>query len=58
MIILDENFPDILRNLAVLCELSPDVRFGQLLANLGFLAEDMSDRTLWDIEDTGTAPGH
>ncbi len=30
----------------------PDVRFGQLLANLGFLAEDMSDRTLWDIEDT------
>ncbi len=43
---------DILRNLAALCELSPEVRFGQLLANLGFLAEDMSDRTLWDIEDT------
>lgn len=43
---------DILRTLAALCELSPGVRFGQLLANLGFLAEDMSDRTLWDIEDT------
>ncbi len=43
---------DILRNLAALCELSPGVRFGQLLANLGFLAEDMSDCTLWDIEDT------
>jgi hypothetical protein len=42
---------DILRSLAVLCELSPEVRFGQLLANLGFLAEDMADRTLWDIED-------
>ena len=43
---------DILRSLAALCESSPGVRFGQLLANLGFLAEDMSDRTLWDIEDT------
>jgi hypothetical protein len=43
---------DILRSLAALCELSPGVRFGQLLANLGFLAEDMSDRSLWEIEDT------
>ena len=42
---------DILRSLAALCKLSPGVRFGQLIANLGFLAEDMSDRTLWDIED-------
>jgi hypothetical protein len=43
---------DILRGLAALCELSPGVRFGQLIANLGFLAEDMADCTLWDIEDT------
>ena len=42
---------DILRSLAALCELSPGVRFGQLLANLGFLAEDLADRTLWEIED-------
>ncbi|HEV8718322.1 MAG TPA: hypothetical protein VGX03_36580 [Candidatus Binatia bacterium] len=42
---------DILHSLAALCELSPGVRFGQLLANLSFLAEDMVDRTLWDIED-------
>ncbi len=42
---------DILRSLAALCELSPGVRFGQLLANLGFLAEDVSNRTLWDIDD-------
>jgi hypothetical protein len=42
---------DILRSLAAPCELSPGVQFGQLLANLSFLAEDMSDRTLWDIED-------
>jgi hypothetical protein len=43
---------DILRSLVAICELSPGVRFGQLIANLGFLAEDMPDRTLWDIEDT------
>ena len=42
---------DILRSLAALCELSPGVRFGQLLANLGFLAEDKTDHALWDIED-------
>jgi hypothetical protein len=41
----------ILRNLASLCELSPEIRVGQLLAQLGFLAEDLCDRTLWDIED-------
>ena len=42
---------DILTQSGPLCELSPGVRFGQLLANLGFLAEDMPDCTLWDIED-------
>ena len=30
---------------------SPDVRFGQLLANLGFLVEDQTDQSLWDVED-------
>jgi hypothetical protein len=40
--------------LAVLTEvlaLSPDVRLGQLLAHLGFLGEDQTGRTLWDIDD-------
>jgi hypothetical protein len=37
--------------LAELCELSPDVRFGQLLAHLGFLGEDQTGRSLWDIDD-------
>ena len=31
--------------------LSPDVRFGQLLANLSFLVEDQTDQPLRDIED-------
>jgi hypothetical protein len=42
---------DMLDVLARLRELSPGVRFGQLLANLGFLTEDQTNHTLWDIED-------
>jgi len=37
--------------LSELCELSPDVRLGQLLAHLGFLGEDQTGRSLWDIDD-------
>ena len=37
--------------LSEICELSPDVRLGQLLAHLGFLGEDQTDRSLWDIDD-------
>ena len=37
--------------LADLCELSTDVRLGQLLAHLGFLGEDQTGRSLWDIDD-------
>lgn len=42
---------EFIERLADLQRLSPDVRFGQLLANLGFLVEDQSDRSLWDVED-------
>src|SRR5687768_385633 len=37
--------------LAELCELSPDIRLGQLFAHLGFLSEDQTERTPWDIDD-------
>jgi len=37
--------------LAELCDLSPDVRLGQLLAHLGFPGEDQTGKSLWDIED-------
>lgn len=33
------------------CELAPEMRLGQLLAHLGFLGEDQTGRTLWDIDD-------
>jgi hypothetical protein len=37
--------------LAELCDLSTDVRFGQLLAHVGFLGEDQTGRSLWNIDD-------
>src|ERR1700722_5251241 len=42
---------DTLAVLAELCDSSPDVRLGQLLAHLGFLGEDQTGRSLWDIDD-------
>jgi hypothetical protein len=47
--------PDLSREalgvLAELCDLSPDVRLGQLLAHLGFLGEDQHGKPLWTIDD-------
>jgi hypothetical protein len=37
--------------LADLCELSSDVRLGQMLAHIGFLGEDQTGRSLWNIDD-------
>jgi hypothetical protein len=42
---------EILRQLERLSELAPDLRFGQLVANLAFLAAGPWDQTLWDLED-------
>src|SRR5262245_49134162 len=42
---------EILRQLERVSELAPDVRFGQLIANLAFLAAGPWDETLWDLED-------
>jgi hypothetical protein len=42
---------DFLRKVSRLAELSPGIRLGQLLTHLGFLAEDMFDQSLADLED-------
>lgn len=42
---------EILDRLARLSELAPDMRFGQLIANLAFIAAGPWDQTLWDLED-------
>src|SRR5205823_7637664 len=42
---------DALRLLAQLSELAPDVRLGQLLVNLSYLARGMTVEAIWDMED-------
>ncbi len=48
---IPETKREVLAVLAELCELSPEVRMGQLLAHLGFLGEDQVERSLWNIDD-------
>ncbi len=48
---IPETKREVLAVLAELCDLSPEVRMGQLLAHLGFLGEDQVERSLWDIDD-------
>ena len=48
---IDPIRQEILQKLARLSELAPDVRFGQLIANLAFLAAGPWDQTLWDLKD-------
>jgi hypothetical protein len=42
---------EILRGLEQLGELAPDVRFGQLIANLSYLAIGPTNEAIWDMED-------
>jgi len=42
---------DILRELQRVSELAPELRFGQLVANMAFLAAGPWNETLWDLED-------
>ena len=42
---------EILRLLEPLSELTPDVRFGQLIANLSYLAVGPTNEAIWDMED-------
>ncbi len=42
---------DILRALSELVEYTPDVRFGQLIANLSVIARGPTPEAVWDMED-------
>jgi hypothetical protein len=42
---------EILRLLERLSELTPDVRFGQLIVNLSYLAVGPTNEATWDMED-------
>jgi hypothetical protein len=47
----DSTRRNILQELGRLSELAPDLRFGQMIANLAFLAAGPWNETLWDLED-------
>lgn len=47
----DATRAELLDRLARLSRLAPDVRFGQLIANLAFVAAGPWDKCLWDVED-------
>ena len=42
---------ELMERLADIHQLSPDIRFGRLLANPGFLVEDETDQPLRDVAD-------
>ena len=48
---IDPARREILQHLERISELAPEVRFGQLVANLVFLAAGPWNETLWDLED-------
>ncbi len=42
---------ELIRVLAELSEVCPEVRLGQLIANLSYLARGLSNESIWDVED-------
>ena len=42
---------EVLQVLAELSEICPEVRLGQLIANLSYLARGLSNESIWDMED-------
>ena len=42
---------DVLKVLTELSELVPEVRLGQLIVNLSYLARGLSNEAVWDMED-------
>ena len=48
---IDPVRQEILRQLEILSERLPEMRLGQLIADLAFLAKGPWDETLWDLED-------
>jgi hypothetical protein len=40
-----------MRVLAELSEVCPEIRLGQLITNLSYLARGLSNESIWDVED-------
>jgi hypothetical protein len=48
---IDPVRQDVLSVLAELSEVAPEVRLGQLIVNLSYLARGLSHESIWNIED-------
>ena len=48
---IDPTRRNVMRELERLSELAPDLRFGQMVANLAFLAAGPWNETLWNLDD-------
>ncbi len=48
---IDPIRQEVLQLLGELSELAPEVRLGQLIANLSYLARGLSSESIWDMED-------
>ena len=48
---IDPVRTDVLRRLEELSELLPEMRFGQLIANLSYRARGPEVESIWDMED-------
>jgi hypothetical protein len=48
---IDPTRREILNLLERLSELAPEVRFGQLIANMSYLAIAPTNEAIWDMED-------
>jgi hypothetical protein len=42
---------EVLQILAELSEVVPEVRLGQLIVNLSYMARGLSNESIWDMED-------
>jgi hypothetical protein len=42
---------DILKALEAMCDLYPDWRFGQMIANISYWALEPKPEAVWDVED-------
>jgi hypothetical protein len=49
--VISKERQEVLRLLGELSELTPDVRFGQLIANLSYLAVGTTNEAIWEMED-------
>jgi hypothetical protein len=48
---IDPVRQEVLQVLTELSEIVPEVRLGQLMANLSYLARGLSNEAIWDMED-------